>query len=207
MAAAERIRDLRNAAGRTDPDDEEALGLLLVEDLLWGYDVNLTATHMAASTLGMLSPTTRFHRMNIHRTFAGSVQRNTLPRLLGLPVRRGWPAWPSATQQVESQQGTAEAPPPMDLVIMNPPFTRDSLRHDQFSSSDEQAIKRREKEILEGQPHRAAARLHSSGGAFTVLAEKMLDPGTGTLEVWTETQILPKPVVFLTSIINVTVGY
>ncbi len=64
---------------------------------------------------------------------------------------------------------------------MNPPFTRDSLRHDQFSSSDEQAIKRREKEILEGQPHRAAARLHSSGGAFTVLAEKMLDPGTGTL--------------------------
>ena len=43
-------------------------------------------------------------------------------------------AWPSATQQVESQQGTAEPPPPMDLVIMNPPFTRDSLRHDQLSS-------------------------------------------------------------------------
>ena len=55
-------------------------------------------------------------------------------------------------------------------MIMNPPFTRDSLRHDQFSPADEQAIKRREKEILEGQPHRAAARLHSSGGAFTVLA-------------------------------------
>ena len=35
MAAAERIRDLRNAAGRGDPEDEEALGLLLVEDVLW----------------------------------------------------------------------------------------------------------------------------------------------------------------------------
>ena len=69
----------------------------------------------------------------------------------------------------------------MDLVIMNPPFTRDSLRHDQFSRADEQAIKRREKEILEGQPHRAAARLHSSGGAFTVLAEKMLTDNTGSL--------------------------
>ena len=69
----------------------------------------------------------------------------------------------------------------MDLVILNPPFTRDSLRHDQFSRADEQAIKRREKEILEGQPHRAAARLHSSGGAFTVLAEKMLTDNTGSL--------------------------
>ena len=182
MAAAERIRDLRNAAGRTNPDDEEALDLLLVEDVLWGYDVNLTATHMAASTLGMLSPTTRFHRMNIHRTLLGVF--DGIPYLGSLDFLSGQArlaAWPSATQQVESQQGTAEPPPPMDLVIMNPPFTRDSLRHDQFSSSDEQAIKQREKEVLEGQPHRGAARLHSSGGAFTVLSEKMLNTGAGTL--------------------------
>ncbi len=59
MAAAERIRDLRTAAGLGDVEDEEALGLSLVEDVLWGFDVNLTATHMAASTLGMLSPTTQ----------------------------------------------------------------------------------------------------------------------------------------------------
>ena len=49
MAAAERIRDLRNAAGRGTPEDEETLGLALVEDVLWGYDSNLTATHMAAA--------------------------------------------------------------------------------------------------------------------------------------------------------------
>ena len=66
MAAAERIRDLRTAAaGRLDQEDEELLGLHLVENVLWGYDVNLTATHMAASTLGMLSPTTRFQRVNV----------------------------------------------------------------------------------------------------------------------------------------------
>ena len=29
MAAAERIRDLLNAAGRTDPADEEALGMYI----------------------------------------------------------------------------------------------------------------------------------------------------------------------------------
>ena len=182
MAAAERIRDLRNAAGRGDPEDDEALGLLLVEDVLWGYDVNLTATHMAASTLGMLSPTTRFSRMNIHRALLGVF--DGAPYLGSLDFLSGQArlaAWPSTTQQVESEQGTVEPPPPMDLVIMNPPFTRGSLRHDQFSRADEQAIKRREKEILEGQPHRAAARLHSSGGAFTVLAEKMLTDNTGSL--------------------------
>ena len=152
MAAAERIRDLRSAAGRSDPEDEEALGLLLVEDVLWGYDVNLTATHMAASTLGMLSPTTRFSRMNIHRALLGVF--DGAPYLGSLDFLSGQArlaAWPSVTQQVESEQGTAEPPPPMDVVIMNPPFTRDSLRHDQFSRADEQAIKRREKEVY-GRP-------------------------------------------------------
>ncbi len=182
MAAAERIRDLRNAAGRGEPEDEEALGLMLVEDVLWGYDVNLTATHMAASTLGMLSPTTRFSRMNIHRALLGVFDGE--PYLGSLDFLTGQArlaAWPTATQQVDSEEGSTEPPPPMDLVIMNPPFTRDSLRHDQFSRADEIAIKRREKEILEDQHYREAARLHSSGGAFTVLSERMLKSDGGTL--------------------------
>ena len=182
MAAAERIRDLRNAAGRGDPEDEEALGLLLVEDVLWGYDVNLTATHMAASTLGMLSPTTRFSRMNVHRALLGVFDGKAyLGSLDFLGGQAQLAAWPSVTQQVETNHGNGEPPPPMDLVIMNPPFTRDSLRHDQFSRADEQAVKQREKEVLAGQPYREAARLHSSGGAFTVLADKMLKDDAGTV--------------------------
>ena len=47
----------------------------------------------------------------------------------------------------------AEAPAtvaePADLVIMNPPFTRDSLRHDQFSREDEKKLKAREKELFD----------------------------------------------------------
>ena len=182
MAAAERIRDLRVAAGRADPEDEETLGLLLVEDVLWGYDVNLTATHMAASTLGMLSPTTRFNRMNVHRALLGVF--DGVPYLGSLDFMSGQArlaGWPTATQQVETERGLVEPPPPMDLVIMNPPFTRDSLRHDQFSRADELAIKKRERETLKGEGHRAAARLHSSGGAFAVLAERMLKKVTGTL--------------------------
>ena len=182
MAAAERVRNLRaTAAGHLAQEDEETLGLHLVEDVLWGYDVNLTATHMAASTLGMLSPATRFQRMNVHRTLLGVF--GGIPYLGSIDFLAGQPrlaAWPTITQQVESGEETPP-PPLMDLVIMNPPFTRDSLRYDQFSKSDENAIKRREKELLEGQPHQAASRLHSSGGAFAVLAERMLRQDTGTL--------------------------
>ena len=157
MAAAERIRDLRNAAGRSDPEDEEALGLLLVEDVLWGYDVNLTATHMAASTLGMLSPTTRFSRMNIHRALLGVFNGDALSRLPGLPLRPG-PASLQALRHRNRWKPNREhrsLPPQMNLVIMNPPFTRDSLRHDQFSRSDEQAVKRTwRRRVIAGQSYR-----------------------------------------------------
>lgn len=56
MAAAKRIMDVRPAgySGRT-----------IIEDVLVGIDINDTALHMAATTLGLLSPATRFERMNI----------------------------------------------------------------------------------------------------------------------------------------------
>jgi len=194
MAAAERIRDLRNHAGSGDPDDEEALGLMLVEDVLWGYDVNLTATHMAASTLGMLSPSTRFSRMNVHRAllgiFDGQAYLGSLDFLSG---QARLAAWPTTTRQVDSERGTSEPPPPMDLVIMNPPFTRDSLRHDQFSRTEEQAIKRREKEVMEGQPYREAARLSGSANAFMVLGDQILREDGGTLAVVLPTVMATNP--------------
>ena len=196
MAVSERIRDLRIAAGRGDAEDEEALGLLLVEDVLWGYDVNLTATHMGASTLGMLSPTTQFSRMNVHRALLGVFDGQPyLGSLDFLHSQARLAAWPSVTQQVESEVGMVEPPPPMDLVIMNPPFTRDSLRHDQFTRKDEQAIKRREKEIMEGQPYRGAARLSGSANAFMVLGDKLLrsDSEATTLAVVLPTVMATNP--------------
>ena len=205
MAAAERIRDLRNAAGPSDPDDEAALGLLLVEDVLWGYDINLTATHMAASTLGMLSPTTRFSRMNIHRAllgvFDGEVCLGSLGFLSGqIPLA----PWPSGMQQVETELGMAKSPPAMDLVTMNPPFTRADLRHDQFSHADELAIKREEKKLLavtrsagERDPTRhlawRAARLSGSANVFMVLADSMTRSDSGILAVVLPTVMATNP--------------
>lgn len=182
MAAAERIRDLRNATGgRVDTATDEALGLSLVEDVLWGYDSNLTATHLAASTLGMLSPGTQFSHINVHRTSLGVFEG--MPYVGSLEFLTGQARlapWPQMAQRIENNE-PAPPPPPLDLLIMNPPFTRDSLRYDQFSVSDEVEIKARETELIKDHPYRPAARQHSSGGAFILLGEKMLKQNDGTL--------------------------
>ncbi len=178
MAAAERIRDLTSAA-----QDSRDISRVLIESVLTGYDVNLTATHLAATTLGLLSPTTTFSQMKIGRAllgvehgpegskaYLGSLEflsRESLPQML---------PWPTGVEQIETEQEVAKAEP-ADLVIMNPPFTRDSLRHDQFSKQEEKLLKKREKELFAGQP------VHLSGGsnAFLILADFINKKKTATM--------------------------
>ena len=130
----------------------------------------------------MLSPKTAFSHMNVFRTEFG--ERDGIARLGSLDFLSSQPRLIGAgtAQHVDEDTGQPDKPlEPMDLVIMNPPFTRDSLRHDQFPRAVELKIKGREKEILEDQPHRSAARLHSSGGMFAVLGERMIKPKRGAL--------------------------
>ena len=74
---------------------------------LWGYDINLTATHMAASTLGMLSPTTRFHRMNIHRALLGVFEGDPYSGLSRTSShgQARLAAWPSADTASGGRRG------------------------------------------------------------------------------------------------------
>lgn len=187
MAAADRIRMLRTA---TPPPlvhneaDEALLALFLVEDVLWGYDINLTATHMAASALGMLSPRTQFNKMRIYRTYLGVY--GGVPYLGSLEFLEGQARlidWPQLSSQVDDETGgqAPEQPPPMDLVIMNPPFTRDSLRHDQFSREEELSLKQRETAMFANHEHRKAVHFSGSSTAFCVFGENLLREASGTL--------------------------
>ena len=88
--------------------------------------------------------------------------------------------WPTGVEQIESEKEVTSAEP-ADLVIMNPPFTRDSLRHDQFSREQELMLEQREKEIfhlLEGGIHRS-----HNGGAFLQLAEHLAKSQNATIAV------------------------
>ena len=166
MAAAERIREL---APRTRDEGEASRSL--IEQVLSGYDVNLTATHMAATTLGLLSPSTRFHNMKIGRAFlgvddAGDAYLGSLEFLDQNPKLMPWPNAAQTVSQIDSGDEIAQTDP-ADLVIINPPFTRDSLRHDQFSRADETKLKAREKRLFAKKP----VHLSSMGSAFLVLAD------------------------------------
>ena len=176
MAAAERIHDL--APGSRD---DGRMARTLIERVLTGYDVNLTATHMAATTLGLLSPTTRFQNMKIGRAFLGvdgegDAFLGSLEILDRQPRMMSWPGSARAVTQIDDDSDMVR-PDPSDVVIMNPPFTRDSLRHDQFSREDERKLKAREKQLFANKP------VHLSGNSspFIVLADYLRKSSSGTI--------------------------
>ena len=176
MAAAERIRDLAPQS-----QDDEAVAAALIEQVLSGYDVNLTATHMAATTLGLLSPTTQFRNMKIGRAFLGvdgfgEAYLGSLEFLERQPWLIPWPKSVQAISQIETGEEITQADE-ADMVIMNPPFTRDSLRHDQFSRAEERKIKAREKALFANKP----VHLSSNGNAFLVLADFISRADTGAI--------------------------
>ena len=165
MAAAERIRDLAPQS-----KDDGDMARALIQDVLSGYDVNLTATHMAATTLGLLSPTTRFQNMKIGRVLLGIDDDGTarVGSLEFLEHQAKLLSWPNAGQivsQVDTDEQMAQ-PDPADLVIMNPPFTQHDLRYQQFDDNEKWEIRNREKQLFANRP----VHLSSIGNAFLVLA-------------------------------------
>ena len=161
---------------------ESDLARSLIEEVFTGYDVNLTATHMAATTLGLLSPTTQFRNMKIGRTLLG-LDKTGKARLGSLdflsdsqPMLIPFPNAEPTVRQVDSGEETAHAEP-ADLVIMNPPFTRDSLRHDQFDAATERKIKAREKELFANMPTYMAG----NSGSFIMLADYINKADTGAI--------------------------
>ena len=171
IAAAERIKDITE----NKYDDK-----VIIEDVLTGIDINVTALHIAATTLGLLSPTTRFKKMDIRqapfgRTDDGKIAAGSL-ELYGesgtFPIYN-W-ADTKAMQQIETEQKrpsvsyTSNA----DLVIMNPPFTRNDLRHDQLGEELEELVKKRESDIFHSAPF--PVNKASSGPMFLVLAEHLV---------------------------------
>ena len=171
MAAAERIRQITDDRGKD-------ISRRLIEKVIAGYDIELAATHMAAVTLGLMAPDVAFHKMNIHRPYLGVV--NGQARCGSLELYDGQmslePA--PASEQVETGEETLKAER-HDLVIMNPPFTRDSLRYDHLGLGEERAIKAREKQLFRDTP----ADLSSSSDTFMLLADKLVGETEGTVAV------------------------
>ncbi len=180
MAATERIRSLRDSS----EDDAKKL----IEDVVWGLDINVTACHMAATALGLVSPSSAFSEMNIHMMplqvidnggqFVATVGSLELLDQGASHRPVDWTQGAQSRMAVEWTQGehidrgtgtVAADPNTYDLVIMNPPYTRNDLRYVQFSRKDETLISNREGALVRG---RGAYRT-SGSTSFIVLAEHL----------------------------------
>lgn len=165
MAAAERVRNIMGE--KYDPNT-------MVENVLCGVDINVTATHMTATTLGMLSPDTKFDKMDVsivdlgmvnNIASAGSLELYASDGLLPYLEWYGAPGTQVETGETVSHswKGTA------DLCIMNPPFTRHDIRHDQLGDDVKRKVVLREAEIFKNtlaKPNKT-----SSGPMFIILSE------------------------------------
>lgn len=171
MAAAERIKQVTGDRGRL-------ISKHLIENVIRGYDIELAATHMASVTLGLLVPTVAFDKMNIHRPYLGVVGNHVRAGSLELFDESGQMSlMPSpASEQVETGEETLAAER-HSLVIMNPPFTRDSLRYDHLGEGEEKAVKARERELFQN----TAAHRSGGSGMFMLLADRLTEEDKATV--------------------------
>jgi len=175
MAVAEHIQNSHSN------NPSSAIGRVLIEDILHGYDINITATHLAATTLGLLSPAVDFAKMNINQCLYGLDSHN-LPFVGSLELAGGQMQivnWPTSVYTKVTGETADSAQPAFDLVIMNPPFTRDSLRYKQFSATDQRKLRGKEKQLFSASP---ASPSHS-GGMFLVLGEQLTKSKDGTMAI------------------------
>lgn len=167
MAVSERLREIMGA--KFNPTT-------LIDEVIHGVDINTTACHMAATSLGLLSPETNFDEMNIFaaefgldkhgRYQAGSLE------FYGNDGLNPWIDWSKAPgSHVETGQNVGRSwRGRFSLIIMNPPFTRNSLRHDQFTKKDEKGLKDKEGYLFRNAPKGLR---HSSDPMFMLLAERL----------------------------------
>ena len=166
---------------REQTGKREDVAEALLERVLHGFDVNNRAIFQTATGLGMMAPRVAFRRMHLYSLLLGINPTDGKPKIGSLEMLEGkeqlsFNPRPATATRIDS------TPAPLDdevydIAIMNPPFTRDSLRHDQFGIEVEKGLKKREKSVLVGTP------VHRSGNSngFLVLAEKHLEERGGRM--------------------------
>ena len=189
MAAARSIQEHYREAGGSE-DDLETLHLTLIEDVLHGLDINRHAIHLAACMLTLSAPKIDYNKMNLYNmqhgvNTSGEVRAGSLDILVGeagyLPGLA-----PVASQRRATAEGYEDEAPNLaglcDLVIMNPPFTRNDIRNRHLSPDERKEVQRREKEIAKKTPdtaHREAINQSTIDTFFTPIADRLLnDKGT-----------------------------
>ena len=192
--AVEAERRHKNAGGQASPSLHKAM----VEQALHGYDVQLSAVHFAATSLAMLNPEIQFDRMNLYVMPLGSEGSNVSLGSLdflgeneaavqfalsadntGVVTRDA--ARVSGGGSRGAEQGVTATLPDLDLVIMNPPFTRSVGGNLLFGSLPSGERRKLQAELSRRLKSRQASATAGLGAAFVAAAVPKLRPGEGRL--------------------------
>ena len=193
MAAARTIQERYRAAGG-NADNFEALHLALIEDTLHGLDINRHAIHLAACMLTVSAPKIDYNRMNLYNmqhgvNSKGEVRAGSLDLLVNNAAYLPGLA-PDTSQRRAAAEGYEEDGPPVlegacDLVIMNPPFTRNDIRNLCLPREDRKKVQKHEVELAKNtkdEAHSKAINQSSIRTFFTPIADMLLN-ARGTLAI------------------------
>jgi len=158
----------------------EDVARALLENVLYGFDIYDRAVFQSATGLGMISPSVAFREMHLYSMLLGIDTESGCGRIGSLELLEGLDQGtfnpPPIGTRVDARPAPIEVDS-FDIAIMNPPFTVQDKRHQQFSQGVKDALKRREQQLSQG------TAIHRSGnsGAFVVLADKHLNDDVGVL--------------------------
>lgn len=187
MAAADTVMDnyLAASAAQGQPVNLDGLHKALAEEVLYGYDVLVSALHLTASTLALKSPDVVFDSMNLFSLPLGGpdMRLGSIDFLrsdqVGINLMLFGGA--SATRRVKGKgdEDAIARPPRMDLCVMNPPFTRSVGGNLLFGSSkpDERAEMQKELKKLVKQKGALASITAGLGSVFVAVADRYIKPG------------------------------
>ncbi len=178
--------------------DAAALHKVMMEDVLYGCDVMPSAVHITSSTLSGMEPSVRFDNSQLYtlpygRQFDGTVQIGSLELLQSSAVMTLFntndPARRTGTTGEETAANIIVDIPDegYDLVIMNPPFTRNVTREGAYvaathaafaafgaSDQEQRDMAKRLERMKRGTCYHGNAGVAS---AFAALAHKKIKPG------------------------------
>lgn len=190
MATAKVIEGRFRSAGGSQ-DDFEMLHLGLIEDALYGLDINRHAIHLAACMLTLSAPKIDYNKMNLYNMQHGvNVTGETRAGSLDILTNSAgyMPGFaPDTSQRRASAQGYDIDAPDLigacDLVIMNPPFTRNDIRNRNLPEDVRKKVQQHEIQLansVDDPLHRSAISQSAIDTFFTPIADDLLH-GSGTL--------------------------
>jgi hypothetical protein len=188
MAAAETITDnyLRACGEKRIAPKMDVISRFLMENIIYGYDVLLSALHLTASTLALRSPEVTFRFMHLwvlpfggthHRLgsieFLKDSQVAITTDLFGASTL---PSQVTSHGVIKQQEASL---PDLDICVMNPPFTRSVGGNLLFGSLPDDERRPMQKELAEllKKPRVHASSTAGLGSVFVATGDLHLKAG------------------------------